>query len=127
MTKEDFIKKYPDVALQQLSSKVVLSRAEKEKIVEGMCKSLGTGLVYYESRGKKIKVFTSYRLKDELDKMVPGYEVTDPNTGQVGIVISEEPNLLGREMCVRVKFGNASDWYGVDYLIKEELHKYNPN
>lgn len=120
MNKQDFIKKYPDVALQEMTTRGIISRAEIEKAVEGLCDALDTGLVSYESRGTRIKVFTSYRMKKKLGELVAGSTVTDPNTGQTGTVVSESPVLMAREMVVRVDFGGDCGWYSCDYFIEED-------
>lgn len=92
MTKEDFIKKLPDIKVQQFETETILSKQEIMDIVEQVTQSMDMGLVYYEHCGCNITVFTSDKMKAELAKMVPGYKVTDPNTGETGTVISE--NIL---------------------------------
>ena len=87
MTKEDFIKKLPDIKVQQFETETILSKQEIMDIVEQVTQSMDMGLVYYEHCGCNITVFTSDKMKAELAKMVPGYKVTDPNTGETGTVI----------------------------------------
>lgn len=87
MTKEDFIKKFPDIKVQQFETETILSKQEIMDIVEQATQSMDMGLVYYEHCGCDITVFTSDKMKAELAKMVPGYKVTDPNTGEVGFQV----------------------------------------
>lgn len=116
MVKEDFIKKFPDVKIQKFETETLLSKQEIMDIVEQAMQSLNTGLIYYESSGCNIIIFTSDKMKNELDMMKPGHHVTDPNTGEVGIVISEKFIVCGN-YCVRVKFPNGSDVYDCDFFI----------
>ena len=73
MTKEDFIKKLPDIKVQQFETETILSKQEIMDIVEQVTQSMDMGLVYYEHCGCNITVFTSDKMKAELAKMVPGY------------------------------------------------------
>ena len=77
MTKEDFIKKFPDIKVQQFETETILSKQEIMDIVEQATRSMDMGLVYYEHSGCDITVFTSEKMKIELAKMVPGYKVKD--------------------------------------------------
>ena len=118
MTKRDFIKEFPDVKIQLFETIVVESRSSIQKIVEEAIKSLNMGLVYYESSGKKIKVFTSNIMKKKLDSMTIGSKVKDPNSGLTGKIVSEKIIVCGC-YCVRVEFPNHSDVYDCNYLIFE--------
>ncbi|WP_148477738.1 hypothetical protein [Parabacteroides johnsonii] len=95
-----------------------LSRKDKEEIVLKLVTGLNTGLIYYQDEGRALKVFTSYRLKHAIDRMVKGSEVLDENKGLVGTVISEHPFICGCEMCIRVDFGESSDVYACSYFAK---------
>ena len=48
MTKEDFIKKFPDIKIQQFETETILSKQEIIDIVEQATRSMDMGLVYYE-------------------------------------------------------------------------------
>ena len=100
MTKKDFIKKFPDVKVQQFETKTILDM----------------GLIYYEQCGCNVTVFTSDKMKSELNKMKPGYQVTDPNTGEVGTIISDRFIVCGN-YCVRVKFPSGEDVYDCDFFV----------
>lgn len=117
MTKKDFIKKFPDVKVQTFETKTVLSRREKEKIIEQAMASLQMGLICYESSGKKITCYTSDKMKDALDKMVKGFTVIEPNTGEEGIVISDKPFINCGEYCIRVEFPGEDFIYSCEYFI----------
>ena len=118
VTKNTFKKKFPDVKVQKLETKVVFSNREVEKAVIGMCNMCGFGLLYYESTGKKITVYTSDKMKEEFGKMTDGAELTDPNTGQNVKVISREPFIVGGEYCIRVQFPDGSnDVYSCEFFI----------
>lgn len=117
MVKEDFIKKFPDVKVQTFETKTVLSRREKEKIIEQAMVSLQMGLICYESSGKKITCYTSDKMKDALDKMVKGFTVIEPNTGEEGIVLSDKPFLYFGEYCIRVEFPGEEFIYSCEFFI----------
>lgn len=117
MTKQDFLKKFPDVQVQQFQTKTVLSKQEIMDIVEQAVKSMDMGLVYYEHCGCDITVFTSDKMKAELDKMVTGCRVTDPNTGETGTVVSDKFIVCGN-YCVRVKFPSGEDVYDCDFFME---------
>lgn len=53
VTKNTFKKKFPDVKVQRLETKVVFSKREVEKTVVDMCNMCGFSLLYFESSGKK--------------------------------------------------------------------------
>lgn len=116
MTKNDFIKKFPDVKVQHLQTKCVFSSQEVIDTVVSALDFLGYGLIYFEKSGCDITVFTSDKMKSELDKMNPGYQVTDPNTGEVGTVVSDKFIVCGN-YCVRVKFPSGEDVYDCDFFI----------
>lgn len=118
VTKNTFRKKFPDVKVQRLETKVVFSKREIEKTVVDMCNMCGFGLLYFEAAGKKITVYTSDKMKEELSKMTDGAELTEPNTGQHVQVISREPFLVGGEYCIRVQFPNGYNHiYSCEFLI----------
>lgn len=83
MTKEDFIKMFSDVKVQQFETDTILSKQEIMDMVKQFTNSLNMGLIYYEQCGCNVTVFTSDKMKSELDKMKPGNQVTDPNTGEL--------------------------------------------
>ena len=56
-------------------------------------------------------------MKAELAKMVPGYKVTDPNTGETGTIVSEKYIVCGN-YCVRVEFSSGTDVYDCDFFIE---------
>lgn len=64
-----------------------------------------------------VTVFTSDKMKSELAKMKPGYQVTDPNTGEVGTVVSDKFIVCGN-YCVRVQFPSSEDVYDCDFFIE---------
>ena len=118
MNKRDFQKKFPDVKLQELETKVVLSRAQVQECVIGLIRSLDTGLLYYDYSCKTIRVFTSDKIKAEIDKMTPAYQVTHPHTGKVGKIISDDPFIICGQMCVTVDFEGKKDAYDCEFFIK---------
>ena len=63
MTKEDFIKKFPDIKVQQFETETILSKQEIMDIVEQATQSMDMGLVYYEHCGCNITCF--HLRKDE--------------------------------------------------------------
>lgn len=118
MTKKDFIKKFPDVKVHQLLFETDLSKQEIMEMVRQFTDSLNMGLVYYEQSGCVVTVFTSDKMKAELAQMKAGYQVTDPNTGEVGTVVSDKFIVCGN-YCVRVKFPSGEDVYDCDFFINE--------
>ena len=48
MTKNDFIKKFPDVKVQQFETDTILSKQEIMEMVKQFTNSLDMGLIYYE-------------------------------------------------------------------------------
>lgn len=68
MTKQDFIKKFPDVKVQQFETDTVLSKQEIKEMVKQFTNSLDMGLIYYEQCGCNVTVFTSDKMKSELNK-----------------------------------------------------------
>ncbi|WP_321424893.1 hypothetical protein [uncultured Bacteroides sp.] len=116
MKKQDFKKSFPDVCVQEITFIHILSRKDIEDKALALVEGLQTGLLGYESYGKELKVFTSYKFKDKLDKMVQGEQVIDKNTGLVGVITSEKPFICSCEMCVRVRFGESSDVYSCIYF-----------
>lgn len=117
MNKQSFKKKFPDVCLQDITFDDILSRSVVESKVLELVAGLDTGLIVYESSGRKLKVFTSDRLKSQLENMIKGYQVLDENTGIVGTVTSEKPFICSCEMCVRVDFGKGADVYACTYFL----------
>ena len=115
----DFKKKFPDVHVQQLETKAVLSREEIEDTVKQFMQWFGSGLVAYESRGRDIKVFTSNKMKREMEKLKPGCEVTHPLDGRKGIVTGEVTLICGTP-CIRVEFDGKSDMYDCAMFIDKE-------
>lgn len=61
MTKEDFIKKLPDIKVQQFETETILSKQEIMDIVEQVTQSMDMGLVYYEHCGCNITVLPQIR------------------------------------------------------------------
>jgi hypothetical protein len=117
MKKQDFIKKFPDVKVQQFETYKILSKRDIMKTVEEAMSSLNMGLIAYESSGKKIKCYTSDKMKAALDNMVKGAKVIDPNTLEEGIITSDKPFLMCGEFCVDVNFPSSSGAYSCEYLI----------
>lgn len=108
VTKNTFKKQFPDIKVQKLESKVVLSHRQVEETVTGMCQSLGMGLVYYERSGKNITVYTSDKMKAALDGMKKGASVLYHEEDVSGTVTSEEPYIMGGELCVTVDFSGTA-------------------
>lgn len=119
MNKKYFQKKFPDVKLQELETKVVLSRAQVQECVIGLIRSLDTGLLYYDYSSRTIRVFTSDKIKAEIDKMIPGSHVTHPHSGKVGTIISGEPFIICGQMCVTVDFDGNKDAYDCEFFVKQ--------
>lgn len=117
MNKQDFKKQFPDVCMQDITFENILSRGVIESKVLELVSGLDTGLIAYELSGKKLKVFTSDRLKASLDNMVKGYQVLDQNTGLTGTITSDKPFICSREMCVNVDFGTESGAYACTYFL----------
>lgn len=120
MNKNIFKKKFPDIAVQTLTTMYVLSRAEIEKTVLQMCNSMQTGLVYYSCSGRTITAYTSDKMRVELEKMVSGHQLTDPRTGKIATVVSEHPYVMCGSMCVTVDFGTGAESYDCEYFIQED-------
>ena len=88
------------------------------KIVEEAMSSLSMGLIAYESSGKKIKCYTSDKMKAALDKLVKGAKVIDPNTHEEGIITSDKPFLMcGVVLCRLLSFPSSSGAYSCEYFI----------
>lgn len=119
MNKSTFKKQFPDVSVQEITLEKVLSRKDKEEIVYKLVTGLNTGLITYEDSGRSLKIFTSYRLKHAIDRMTKGSPALDENSGRVGTITSEQPFILGCEMCIRVDFGDSSDVYACSYFAKQ--------
>ena len=117
MKKQDFIKKFPDVKVQQFETYKILSKRDIMKTVEEAMSSLNMGLIAYESSGKKIKCYTSDKMKAALDELVKGAKVIDPNTHEEGIITSDKPFLMCGEFCVDVNFPSSSGAYSCEYFI----------
>lgn len=117
MNKNTFKKKFPDVAVQTLTTKYVLSRAEIEKTVLQMCDSMQTGLLYYSCSGRTITAYTSDKMRVELEKMVPGYQLIDPRSDRTATVVSKFPYVMCGSMCVTVDFGAGPESYDCEYFI----------
>ncbi len=117
MNKQDFKKKHPDVCIQEITFTKVISHQEIEAKVIQIVEGLRTGLLGYESSGKKLKIFTSYRFKSDLDKMVKGINVLDKNLGLAGTITSDKPFICCGEMCVRVDFSSNSGVFACTYFI----------
>lgn len=117
MTRKDFIKKFPDVKVQQFETFKVLSKQDIMNTVEEAMSSLDMGLIYYQSSGKKITCFTSDKMKVELDKMMAGNTLVDPITGELGVITSDKPFLICGEYCVNIDFPSTSGAYSCEYFI----------
>ena len=102
--------------MQQFETETILSKQEIMDIVEQATRSMDMGLVYYEHCECDITVFTSDKMKAELAKMVPGYKVKDPNTGETGTIVSEKYIVCGN-YCVRVGFPSYTDVYDCDFFV----------
>lgn len=75
MTKQDFIKKIPDIQVQQFETETILSKQEIMDIVEQVTQSMDMCLFCYEHCGCNITVITSDKMKVGLQKMIAGYKV----------------------------------------------------
>lgn len=117
MEKNYFKKKFPDVELQELTTKVVLDRTQVQECVIGLIKSLDTGLLYYDYSNRTIRVFTSDKMKSEIEKMTSGSQVT--HSGKVGTIISDEPFLVCGQMCVTVDFDGNKDAYDCEFFVAQ--------
>ena len=83
-----------------------------------MSSTKGYGLIYFEKSGCDITVYTSDKMKAFLDKIEPGFQVIEPNTGETGTILSEKFIVCGN-YCVRVKFPSGEDVYDCDFFINE--------
>lgn len=117
MKKDDFLDKFPDVKKYVLVHHKVLNHIEIKDFVEQMMSLMNTGLIFYQSQGRKITCFTSDKMKDALDKMVKGAKVVDPNTGEEGTITSEKPFLICGEYSINVDFKSESGAYSCEYFI----------
>ncbi len=120
MVKNDFIEKYPDVKVQEVTTHDILSRNQIEKLVSGVSELINTAPLFFEHSGKEITIFTSEKFKSKIQQFTLGCEVIDPNTDAVGVITSDKPFYVCGELCVRVKFGNSSDTYSCDYFISND-------
>ncbi len=110
MKKSDFIMLYPDVAKQGVEFKDVMPRKEVEGTLLAMCCSLGTGLLAYQSAGKKATAFTSVKFHQLKERMVKGAVMVDLN-GDRHEVVSDSPFMCGGEFCVRTSHDGKEDVY----------------
>ncbi len=110
MKKSDFIMLYPDVAKQGVEFKDVMPRKEVEGTLLAMCCSLGTGLLAYQSAGKKATAFTSVKFHQFKERMVKGAVMVDLN-GDRHEVVSDSPFMCGGEFCVRTSHDGKEDVY----------------
>lgn len=117
LNKTYFQKKFPDVSVQIMETSAVLSRADVEQRVLGLVGALDTGLLYYWYDGRIVKIFTSDKMKVELDKMIPGYEVLNQNTGKIGRIVSEKPYVMSCQMCLTVDFDGKKESYDCAFFI----------
>ena len=117
MKKDDFLDKFPDVKKYVLVHHKVLNHIEIKDFVEQMMSLMNTGLIFYQSQGRKITCFTSDKMKDALDKMVKGAKVVDPYTGEEGTITSEKPFLICGEYSINVDFKSESGAYSCEYFI----------
>lgn len=116
INKNIFKKKFPDVEVQNLTTTVVLSRAEIEKRVLALVDGFGTGLLYYNYSGKELTVYTSEIFKDKLAEMPKGALLSDPNTGKQCTVVSE-PYIMCCEMSISVDFASHPEAYSCTYFM----------
>ena len=56
-------------------------------------------------------------MKAFLDKIEPGLQVTDPNTGNCGVIVSDKPFIMCGEYCIEVEFPEDSGVYSCEYFI----------
>lgn len=113
---EDFKEDFPDVKVQELTSKEILPRKEVQNIVLQMCNMMEFGLIYFEHRGKSIKVYTSYDLYHFAQKLKPGYQIKINNIDYE--VVSEVPFFVSNTLCLRLKAGELEDVYDIADLYK---------
>lgn len=117
MKSQRIIKKFPDVKVQQFETKFIFSSQEVIDTIVPALDFLGYGLIYYEKSECNITVYTSDKMKTFLDKMEPGFQVTDPNTGETGTVVSDKFIVCGN-YCVRVQFPSGTDVYDFDFFVE---------
>lgn len=113
---EDFKEDFPDVKVQELTSKVILPRKEVQNIVLQMCKMMEFGLIYFENWDKSIKVYTSDDLYHFSQKLKPGYQIKINNIDYE--VVSDEPFFVSNTLCLRLKAGELEDVYDIADLYK---------
>ena len=117
MNKSNFKKKFPDVKLQQLTTKYVFSKAQVEETVLKVVKGLDTGMAYYEYDSKTIKIFTRDKFKQNLESMKKGDTVLHQRRGIIGTVLSEEPFPVCGSLCIRVDFDGSIDTYDCAFFM----------
>ena len=118
MNKNIFIKNFPDVKVQKLTTKHVESRASVEKIVKEFIWLFNSGLLYYEYSGKKLTIYTSEIMQDFLSTLTKGAKVTDCNTGEVGTIVSDGWFIHSCYPSVTVEFGNSKELYTCEFFFK---------
>lgn len=119
MEKEYFEDKFPDVKKIKAETNKVLSKSEVQDLVMKMVSSFDTGLVYYSYYGKNLEVFTSDKMKVELQAMKKGDKVINPETGEEGEVISDSPTIVGGTLCIKVSFPSETSLFDCDFFVQE--------
>lgn len=116
--KSDFIILYPDVAVQKIELVCRLPKKEIEKTLIEMTNSMGIGLLYYQSSGVQVEVFTSVQFGKFMNTMTEGVILVDLN-GTTHKVVSEKPFICGGEFCIRTECEGREDVYSCTF--------FNPN
>ena len=119
VTINTFKSDFPDIQRQVVETSLVMPRHEIEKIVLGLCEFSETGLVYYESSGKKITVYTSDELRQWLNNLCAG-DVIALN-GEDLEVVDAKPVLICGTLCIRCSNGKRSDQYDCVELYNSGL------
>ena len=110
MKKSDFMFMYPDVAVQKIEFKTVLSKKEIETSLLELTKMLGTGLLAYEVSGKWVEAFTSVNFLKFKERMIKDAILRDLN-GTVHKVVSDMPFMCGGVFCIRTECEGNEDVY----------------
>lgn len=110
--------KFPDVCEQVFELNRVYSRADIEDTVVQFSKAYKHRVIAYQSDfGRVIYAYTSGIFTEKLDSFKKNDKVIDPNTGETGVIVSDEPFFCCCTLSVRVAFGDKSDVYDCSYFM----------
>ena len=123
VTINTFKSDFPDIQRQVVETSLVMPRHEIEKIVLGLCEFSETGLVYYESSGKKITVYTSDELRQWLNSLCAGDVIAF--NGEDLEVVDAKPVLICGTLCIRCSNDKSSDQYDCVELYKSGCGEVN--